>query len=64
MKYVMDYDIAFDYVFQVEIKDELAERTKKTLCQDGQAVSDTPFPGIPIDSRFMTVRHPGCWDDQ
>ena len=59
MKYVIGYDIDFDYVYQCEIEDALAERVRAHGGQEAAQVSDTPFPDIPVASRFKSVRHPG-----
>ena len=52
MAYIKTYDNIYDEVFQCEINDKTTEMAIACGCE----VSDVPFDGIPIKSRFASER--------
>jgi len=52
MKYCKCYDIEHDDLYQCQISDESAAKAPKNV-----EISDTPFPNIPIKSRFTSERY-------
>lgn len=58
MKYIVAYDPMFDEVFQVEMAQIPANMPQECVAQN---VSDTPWPNLPIMSRYRSERHPG-WE--
>jgi hypothetical protein len=52
--YVMIYDPMFDDLYQCFVEDSVR-------LSPGMETSETPFPDVPIKSRFRSVNHPG-WD--
>jgi hypothetical protein len=59
MAFIMIYDPLFDESFQSEIAIGTA---RKAIASGVVNVSETPFDGLPIASRFRSDRHPG-WAD-
>jgi hypothetical protein len=53
MPYIKIYDQAHDELFQAEITAETALRAPPHA-----QVSDTPFPNLPVKSRYWSERHP------
>jgi hypothetical protein len=65
--YLKEYDALFDEVFQCEISEEFREKLLSPGNTNRDSVvaniSETPFPDIPIMSRYRSERHPG-WDKE
>lgn len=54
MKYVKVHDIVWDENFQCQVDDEVAAKIPHGAAE----ISETPFPNLPIKSRFRSERHP------
>lgn len=58
MPFVRVFDDLFDEDFQCEVSHDLAAKLR---CS-GAEVTDDPMPGVPVQSRYRSDRHPG-WAD-